>query len=165
VRTPVELRIPIPDAAKAGDRVQVYTDFGSGTVDMTAPLLADPAPLFPSGSRRVQTAKDFPAKGAAKSGRPAARLSETASTISDFKQGSKAFRKVIEVRVFVPPGYGTFRFYAQLVDAAGNVQGGTLPLIEVFLSGVNPPPVRSFALASYDSGADQLTFNVERNEE
>lgn len=163
---PVELRIPIPDAAKSGDAVQVYTDFGTGTIDMAQPLLAEPAPVFASGQRRALTAKDYSAKGSARTGRPPARLREATGSISDFKKGPKnAFQPFLEVVVRVPAYYGNHKFAAQMVDSAGNAQGGTLPEITVFLSSPNPPGVRSFELAGYDAGLNQVTFNVTRNSE
>jgi hypothetical protein len=161
----VELRIPIPDAAKAGDRFQVYTDFGTGAIELSSPLLPEPVAIFPGGERRATTAKTFSAKGSAKSGRPAVRIREGAASISSLKLGPKAFRPFLEVVVRVPFGYRNFKFAAQLLDAAGNPQAAPLEEITVFLSGANPPSMRSFELAGYDAGIDQLTFNVSRNDE
>lgn len=161
----MQLRVPIPDAAKAGDRMQIYSDFGDGSIDLSRPLLPEPVEIFAGAARRVLKAKDYPAKGSAKSGRPPARLSEALGTIGDFKKGSKAFRPYVEIVVHVPAAYGNHKFAAQLVDTAGNAQGGTLPETTVFVSAPTPPGVRSFELAGHDSGTDQVTFNVTRNTE
>lgn len=43
----VTLRVPIDVDWDAGDRLQVYSDFGSGTIDTTKPLVVRGPDMFP----------------------------------------------------------------------------------------------------------------------
>jgi hypothetical protein len=162
---PVEIRVPVPASAKAGDRLQIYTDFGTGTVDLNQPLLVEPILLLRDATRRVQTFKDSGLKGEMKSGRPAPRSRERLGTLSGFASGLREFRQTVEAVVHVPAAYGPHKFAARIVDAFGNAQEGPLPEVTVFLSSLHPPGLRSFALADYDSENDRITFSVSRNSE
>lgn len=163
MRTPVTLRIIVPDDADAGDGVQVYTDFGSGTIDTSRPLLAKPAPIFGADTGRFKRFADFSMSRTFPTQRPGT-LRETLGDLA-FTKGLVEFARYVDVTVQVPPNYGMHLFAGQLVDAAGNEQGGLLPEIAVFVSSSEPPTVRRFAFAGYDAGTDRVTFEVAANSE
>ncbi len=162
--TAVTVRIPVPARADGGDALQLYSDFGSGTVDLTRPLLAKPVAVFGAYTHRTPRASRYSAQGSPRTGRPG-QLMESAATQIDPKGGLKLFSEYVELTVFIPPVYGWVTFAARLVDAAGNEQSGTLPEIAVFVSASDPPTLRRFDFAGYDAAADGVTFSFELNHE
>ena len=157
--TAVTVRIPVPTRADGGDALQVYSDLGDGSVDLTRPLLAMPVPIFGPYTHRTAIASRYAAQG-----RPG-QLMENAATQTDPKGGLKKFFEYVEVTVFIPPVYGWVLFAARVVDAAGNEQPGTLPEIAVFVSSSDPPTLRRFEFAGYDAVADRVSFGFEVNSE
>ena len=163
---PITLRVPYPSAADAGDRLQIYTDFGTGTVDHAKPLLARPIELFPGetkrfaghgteayGQSRYGIGRASPPKGP---GHGAERYGST-------PHGSVP--RSIDLVVEVPPAFGTHKFEVELQDSEGNAQGGSLPQLAAMVSGTRPPTLSSFAYDSYDDVNDLIQFTFTRNTE
>jgi len=161
---PVELRIPIPEGADAGDGLQVYSDFGDGTIDLARPLLARPAALFEAIVTRTKDFGGQGLRGTFPTGRPPTRLSEMFGR-QPFGKGMTEFIRYVDVTVHLPAAYAMHKFAGQIVDAAGNAQGGTLPEIAVFVAATEPPTLSRFELESYDAVNDQAVFAFERNTE
>lgn len=159
----IKLRIPYPETADAGDALQVYTDFGSGTVDTTKPLLASPLPLFPGKIKR----SDGFGTGIMGLHRLDGRLPPMKHT--SFGQttfGVTPMGQVppyVDVVVYLSPAFGKFKFAVEIVDAEGNKQIAAMPVIERMVAATDPPPLESFAYGSYDGMADTFTFNFTRN--
>jgi len=166
MRTTVKIRVPVPAEADAGDRVQVFTDFGTGTIDTSRPLLKHPKAVFRGARKR------FGGHGTESYGESAYGLGRQGPDPGP-GHGSEIYGvtpygvpvETIEVTVSVPPAYGLHKFSARMLDAMGNLQGAALPEVTVFVSSVQPPGLRSFAFASFDSGARTATFTFARDSE
>jgi len=164
--TAVRLRVVIPRQADAGDGLQIYSDFGTGTVNMSRPLLAAPAALLES---TVQRSRGYGtgAHGKAVHGMerwPRARLSGHGRE-NYGKDPYAVMQRVMDVSVLMPPLYALVKFAGQIVDAAGNAQGGLLPEIELFLSAEEPPTLRRFEFSEYDAENDRVSFAIAENTE
>lgn len=166
MRTTVKLRMPYPDGADAGDRVQVFTDFGSGTIDLTRPLLKHPKAIF-RGARKRFAGHGSESYGESSYGTgrqaPEPGPGHGAEVYGVTPYGTTP--RTMEVAVTMPPAYGVHKFSARMVDAMGNPQGAALPEVEVFVSSVNPPGLRSLAFASFNAGTRAATFNFVRDSE
>ncbi len=166
MKTAVKLRVPYPDDADAGDALQAYSDFGTGTIDTGRPLLKAPAALFSGAVQRFEghggevygesTYGDGLAQPIAGGGHGDEIYGETA-------YGDAAAAR--ELIVQVPPAFGMHKFSVQLLDAEGNPQGAALPEIEAMVSSTDPPSLSSFEFDSYDTGGDVLTFRFARDTE
>ncbi len=153
----VILPIPIADGWDAGDRLQVFTDWGDGTIDTSTPLLARPLNIFPGQQRAKPLGRQPVGRGRVgdhKASRPRRGLGRT--RIGRTPVGTTP--AVIHVPVDVPPAFATWKFAAQVVDVNGNVQSEDPAEISAVVSGTEPGPLASFALDSYDDGTDQATF-------
>jgi hypothetical protein len=159
----VTLTVEIDEAWRASDRLQVYTDFGDGSIDTTKPLLSRSLETFPDDIRQTvhhegygdEPYGDVPYGGAeAVSSGPHGYGDDP---YGDVEYGG-ALRHV-EVDVLVPQAHGTWKFAVKAIDGAGNAQGA-LQEFTLFVSGTDPEPVASFAFDSYDSGDDVVTFDV-----
>lgn len=155
----VTLAVPYDDAWDAGDRLQVFTDFGSGTIDVSKPLLSRAVEIFP---------RQFPSRplglqplgvgraGDGKAGRPPGKAGRTILGVTPLGTAPP----LLDVAVDAPPVFGTWKFSARCVDRYGNVQAASLAEATVCLSATDPTPVATFTLAGYDAGTDVVTFNV-----
>ena len=160
----ITLRVPIADTWDAGDRLQVYTNFGSGAIDTDRPLLSRPAEIFPG---------KWPAKGYGRqpygrgrhgdhrAGRRRGGLEPTTYCRTAYGRTPAT----MTVKVEVPADFGMYKFAATVVDRFGTVQEGSLQEIETIVSGAEPAPLKSFARAGYDGQTDIVTFDFERNVE
>ena len=158
----VDLWIKVEDDWRAADTIQVYTDFGSGTIDEDKPLLAVRAAIFPEDFRdRVWSGGygDNPS-GEVPYGEAGATASYDegygADPYGDVPYGET--ERKIKIPVAVESAYGTWKFAARVYDGAGNPQGALVEFSQ-FMSGENPPPLASFAYSSYDSGTDIVSFS------
>lgn len=157
----VDLRVELIPAWRASDRAQIYTDFGSGTIDTDNPLLKTPAALFPDDPRdRVANAGygEEP-YGRAPYGHERA-VSEPLQGYGGDQYGEVIYggqTRTVVIPVQIPQAYGSWKFAAQAVDGAGNLQGALSEFTQ-FVSGEDPPVLASFAFSSYDSGSDKVTF-------
>lgn len=151
------LPIPIDADWDAGDRIQVYTDWGDGTIDLSRPLLARPMDVFP-GQQRAKPLGQQPVGagrvGDFKANRPRRGLGRTRVGMTPVGTTPS----VIDVPVDVPPAYGTWKFAAQVVDVHDNVQAEAPAEISAVVSGTEPPPVATLLLIIYSPGTDQATF-------
>jgi len=166
MRTTVKIRVPIPEGADAGDRLQVFGDFGSGTIDLNRPLLARPVAVFRGARKR------FGGHGTEVYGESVHATGRQGLDPGP-GHGSEIYGvtpygtvpETMEVAVSVPPSYGLHRFAVRLLDQMGNPQGAALPEVTVFLSSTAPPGLASFAFDSFDSGPRTATFVFARDSE
>jgi len=166
MKHPVVLRIPYPSDADGGDAVQVYSDFGSGTIDTTRPLLPVPVPLFPgrttrfSGLRSVRLGRT----GFAPFTPPPLRAADMASVIHGVTPypPTTPYREVV---VMIPPGFGDYQFQARLTDENGNEQAANFPAITAIVSATTPPTMRRIELGGYDPVGDAVTIDYLKNTE
>ena len=166
MRPAIKIRVPYPAGADAGDRIQVFSDFGSGTIDLDRPLLAQPKAVFRGARKR------FAGHGTEVYGES---LHGTGRQAPDpgLGHGSEIYGvtpygtvpETMEIAVTVPPSYGAYKFSARLLDAMGNPQGAALPEVTVFVSSVQPPGLATFAFVSLDAGARTATFGFTKNRE
>jgi len=158
----INLQLQVHSTWRSADRVQVYTDSGTGTVDADSPLLPVARPLFPFDplDRVAEGGYGVSPYGVAGYGGGPVGCGQSGYGIAPYAEGPYAGSyEVAHVTVAVIPGYGDWIFAAQAIDGAGNEQG-ELQEFTKFLSGENPPPLSAFAYSSYDSGTDTLTFGV-----
>ena len=166
MRTAVKIRVPYPDGADAGDRIQVFTDFGSGTIDLNRPLLAQPKAVFRGARKRFAGhGTEVYGESAYATGRqaPDPGLGHGAEIYGVTPYGTVP--ETMEIAVTVPPAYGLHKFSGRLMDAAGNPQGAALPEVTVFVSSVQPPGLATFEFVSFDAGTRTATFGFTKNKE
>lgn len=159
----VTLKIPVVAGWRALDGVQVFTDYGTGTIDTDRPLLATPRRLFPKEKRdRVKHGgHGSAAYGASPAGEVTAVPQRRSGHASD-PHASVAYgagKDYAELMVMVPQDYGAWKFAARVEDGAGNQQGSLVELTH-FISGEEPLIPGTFAYSSYDSGTDVVTFSL-----
>ena len=158
------LRVPIDDGWDAGTRLQVYADFGSGTVDTDTPLLARPFEVFP-GQHALRGHGEQPyGRGRVGDGKAARPVTGVGRAIYGRTPYGSA-PPFVEVPVNVPAAFGQWKFAVKAVDGAGNAQSAGLNEIEAVVSGTEPPPVKSFALHSIHLITGQATFDFTLTEE
>lgn len=155
----ITIRFPYDNGWDAGDRVQVFCDFGSGTIDVSKPLLSRAVELFP-GKTRARGFGQQPLGvgrfGDGKAARPPGALGRTIFGVTPFGTAPPLFGVVVDA----PPVHGAWKFAARAVDRFGNVQAASLAEKSVYLSATDPTPIGRFALASYDAGTDVVTFDL-----
>lgn len=160
----VTLRVPIHEDWDAGDRLQIYTNFGSGEVDTDKPLLRRPVEIFP-GQQRSRGLGRQPVGigrvGDFKAARPRRGLGTTRAGVTPVGTTPA----VIEVTVDLPAAFGKWKFAAKAIDRHGNVQSGDLEVIEAVVSGTEPPPLEAFSYNGYDSETDQVSFDFSKGAE
>lgn len=160
----VILRVPIEDDWDAGARLEVFTDFGHGSVDYTRPLLQRGLDLFPGqhGGRGVGVQPVGVGRvGDHKAARPAVGIGSSIVGITPVGTAPS----YVEIPVSVPAAFGAWKFAVRAVDGQGNVQSEEAVESTVLVSGTEPPPLRTFALDSYDAIKDRLTFWFSRETE
>ena len=154
----VRILIPVAPEWAGGERLQVYTDFGDGSIDLTRPLLADPVEVVPGGLEPGGYGVD--AYGDAPYGHGGAEATAGGGYgLSPYGDAPYGMGEVV-VEVFVPvrAAYGVWKFAAQAVDRAGNEQSGGLVEVSEVVSATDPPRLDTFGLASYAAGI--ATFDV-----
>jgi hypothetical protein len=164
VKQTVTLRVPIDDDRDGGDRMQVYTDLGTGTVDTAKPLLSRGAEVFPGYPPGEGLGDDPIGEYAIGDSRPPLRR----TGIGEEELGNDPIGEGTaerEIDVNVPAGFGRLKFAVEVADAYGNVQAGAAQEVTVLVSGTEPSPLRSFTFGSYDAPSDQVTFSFARNAE
>lgn len=157
----LDLLVEIDPSWRPLDRLQVFTDFGTGTIDTDRPLIFRPRRIFPADShdrvRRLGYGEE--PYGLQPYGAEGAVVDRVHGygwdPYGEVEYGGTT--KHVVVPVEIPQAYGTWKFAAQTIDGAGNEQGA-LTEFSRFVSGENPPPLASFVYTSYDSGSDKLTF-------
>lgn len=160
----VTLRVPIESSWDGGTRLQVYCDKGTGTVDPTKPLLARPVAVFPGQHAAVGLGRQPVGRGRVGDSKPARKRRGLGRTRVGITPVGRT-PPVIDITVHVPPAFGTWKFAVQAIDRDGNVQTDALQEIAAVVSGTEPAPPKSFAMASYDSGSDQVTFDFSTDAE
>jgi len=159
----VRLRVPIEDGWRSTFTVQVYTDFGDGSIDTTRPLLGRRVRVFPAD---VQDAERNPGYGGEIYGQ---RVYGAGRAVDRPRRGygfnpygqveyGRASRYAL-IDVSVPQGYGSWKFAAKVYDGAGNAQGALVEFTQ-FVSGENPPPLSAFSLSSYTKVTDKVVFTI-----
>jgi len=160
----VTLRVPVQAGWRASDRLQVFSDVGSGSLDADNPLLTCPLAMFPNDVRSDVTHGGWGADpwGSVPWG--------GVEPVSPFSGGWGAdpwgsvpwggAKPFIEVRVWIGEDFADYKFAAQAIDGAGNVQGSLVEFTHL-VSGENPHTLKSFALDSYDAETDTITFTFE----
>lgn len=157
-RVAVQVRVKLDPTWRVGDKVQVYTNFGSGEIDTDHPLLPEPIEMFPG---------DEPDLGLGQGEMGAGRLGDVGPPshhtggLGDLPLGEGALGEdepYVTVTVYVDDAFGVWKFAAQAVDEAGNVQGDALEEIEALVSGEDPPALIAFTFSEYDDVNDQAKF-------
>lgn len=158
----VNLRIPVDDSWRAGDTLQVYTDFGTGTIDTDQPLLPRRIAAFTEKRAELGYGEfDIHAVPYGLERAPSQRSGGYGDQpYGDGVDGYGGGQPYVEVTVEVDETFGAWKFAAEVADAAGNVQADALTEITHLVSGEDPDPADSFAFNSYDSGNDQCVFDV-----
>lgn len=163
-RQTIQLRIAIDDAWDAGDRIQVYTDFGTGSVDLTKPLLPQAFDVFP-GEEPSQGYGVQPyglgRVGDFKADRPHQGIGSAIYGVTPYGTAPP----FVEVEVDVAAGFGNWKFAIQIVDRDGTPQGGALQEISAVVSGTDPSPLCRFTFNNHDAPSDQVTFDITVNTE
>jgi len=161
MRTLVTIRVLIPEGADVGDAVQVYTDNGTGTVDLNAPLLARAARIVPAAGKRSGGYGSVPYGRARYGSQKLAPQRQASLATTTFGRGAYGRTPdFLEVTVPVLPGFGTRKFAARLVDEEGNAQGAAAPETAVLLSSIEPPTMRSFAFDSMQGSRARFAIAV-----
>lgn len=166
MKTTVTVRVPYPADADAGDLVQIYSDFGSGTLDLSKPLLAAPVALFAGREKRSTGLGSRPIeRGVFGTQKSTPRQTATfGNTIID-RTPFGSTPDFLEVDVLIPAAYGLWKFGAQIVDEEGNAQAGAPAERAAVVAGTQPPDVARIALASFDKAANKITFDLTLNAE
>lgn len=157
-RVPVQLRVKLDPAWRVGDGVQVYTNYGSGEIDTDRPLLHEPAEVFPGQLRSRGLGRGRLGEGSIGGAKPTA-----------FHKGGLGFMPLgigplggsepyVTITVYVDDAFGVWKFAAQAVDEAGNIQGDALEEIEALVSGEDPPALLAFTFSEYDDVNDKAQF-------
>ena len=157
----ITVRVPVNDAWDASDRLQVYTDFGSGTIDLTKPLLSRQSGLFTGQHPARGVGRQPVGRGRVGSG----KASRARGGVGRTRVGRTPVGRTppfVDLIVDVPAEFGTWKFAVGAVDRDGTVQSGGLQETSLVVSGTDPPPLASFAFDSYDGGNDQVTFDIEQ---
>ncbi|MEK6798033.1 MAG: hypothetical protein AABZ12_03630 [Planctomycetota bacterium] len=156
--TAITLRVPYPADADVGDRIQAYTDKGSGTVDFGKPLLARPAAMFAEGTERFHGyGREVYGDGCYGLGFAAPQDGgHGEETYGDTDYAETA--ATAEITVQVPAAYRSHKFAVKLIDAEGNVQGGAAPEIAAMVASTDPPETESLSFDSYAGGRVKLAF-------
>ena len=160
----IRLRVPISDTWDAGDRLQVFSDFGGGEIDTDRPLLARPVEVF---------AGQWPAKGLGRQPLGVGRLGDGRASRARTGLGKTILGVTpcgttppyLEVVVEVPAAFGNWKFAAAAVDRFGTVQAGSLQEVEAVVSATDPAPLQRIDLADYDGETDVVTFDLALNAE
>ena len=157
-RVAVQLRIKIADAWRAGDKVQVYTNFGSGEIDTDHPLLSEPVEILPG----VEPFAGFGGGefGGGVYGDSRAPMMHTGG-FGDMPMGQGAFggsEPYVTVTVYVDDAFGVWKFAAKSVDKAGNLQEDALEEIDALVSGEEPPALTAFTFSEHDDVNDKAKF-------
>lgn len=158
----VDLRVEVDPTWRATDRIQVYTDRGTGTVDANVGLLRAPQRIFPDDQRDGVAHLGYGEEPYGK----VPYSHERGVTGRDHGYGQDRYGevgygetvRVVIVAVDIPQAYGNWKFAAEAVDGAGNVQGALVEFTQ-FVSGEDPPPLASFAFSSYNGGSDKVLFS------
>ena len=158
----VLLKVGIPEGWDAGDRVQVYTDFGTGSVDLTKPLLARAFDVFPREHPARSYGRQPYGRGRLGDGKAPRRTTGIGRTIHG-KTPYGTAPPLVKIPVQVPAAFGTWKFAVRVVDQAGNPQSAALEVITAVVSGTEPPPLASFTFDSYDAETDQVIFAFTRS--
>lgn len=161
----VSLQVQIDPTWRPSDRLQIYTDSGSGTVDDSAPLLATPAEIFPDEARDLVefgghgswSHGSVPHGGAISVASPDKLKGHGSWPHGSVPHGGGPAYAVIEVQI--PQAFGDWKFSAEAIDGAGNVQGALSEFTQR-VSGEDPLPLTSFSFSSFNIGTDTATFAV-----
>lgn len=156
-RVPITLRIPVDPSWTAGHHLQVYCDFGLGEIDTDRPLLARPLEVFPG---------EIEPAGYGESAYGEVPYGDLAPSLGTGGYGDQGYGEApygggddyVEAVVYVDDDYGSYAFAAYAIDAEGNEQSDPLDVIEVFVSGREPPMLSGFAFSGYDKGTDTAAF-------
>ena len=160
----VLLTVAIDDSWDAGDRLQVFTDFGDGSIDLTRPLLKRTFDVFPGQQPAQAYGRQPYALGRHGDNLASRPPSGIAGTIYGTTPHGGAL-VAVEVPVVVPPEFGSWKFAARVVDAAGNVQSAAAAELSVLVSGTDPAPPAGFVFDSYDTPSDRVTFTFSKDAE
>ena len=158
----VVLRVPIESDWRAGDQLQVFTDWGDGSIDTSKPLLTRAVRIFPDDPRTTAANPGYGQEryGSTPYGGSAPRSRRKDRGFGHDRYGGHAYghcTAFLRVPVQITPGYGTWKFAARVADGAGNEQGA-LQEFSQFVSSENPPPLAAVAFSGYDEGTDKVTL-------
>ena len=155
----VTLMVPLASSWPAEATLELYTNGGSGEVDLTDPLWARALPtgrhvrqpkglgLDPLGEMPLGlTGPDYVAE----------TLGLGEIPLGDGPLGESI--EIAEVEVQVEQGCGMYKFAAKVRDGEGNFQGDAAVEFDHFVAGTDPPQLKSLTYGSYDSENDQCSF-------
>lgn len=161
-RMTVSLHIEVDPAWRTSDRLQIYTDKGTGTVDTAVELLTEPVAIFPDDARDLVEHAGYGEDpygetpyGGEEVAAPDGGYGE--APYGEVPYGEDPWMVIVEIQI--PQAFGNWKFSAQVIDGAGNPQGALTEFTQ-FVSGEDPPQLASFNFASFNSGTDKVTFNV-----
>ena len=152
----VSLAIEVDATWRTGTRLQLYTDWGTGTIDATQPLLARAAEVWPGYGPSGGFAVDRFGERGFFDGLPPIRRGffDAPFALYPFCE-EPAFRRL---EVLLPAAYANWSFAAKAIDLVGNEQDAELAESEALISGTQPPAVHRWAFESWDNANSQITF-------
>lgn len=157
-RVAVQLRVKLDSTWRVGDRLQVYTNFGSGAIDTDNPLLPEPVEILPGVERFAGLGGGHLGSGALGESR-APTLHTGGLGNMPLGQGELGGSEPhVTVTVYVDDAFGVWIFAAGSVDEAGNLQEDALEEIEALVSGEEPPALTAFTFSEHDDVNDKAKF-------
>ena len=156
----LELRVPCDDDWEADDRIQVYTDYGTGVLDTDAPLLSRAVAMFPG--------VHFPGGYGGNDYGSVDYGSEHPTWPHTGGYGDHAYGELdygaddpyIVIPITIEDAVGDWIFGVAVVDGAGNSQSGAIAETTYHVSGEDPTPAGTFVFSAYVSESDQCEFTI-----
>lgn len=159
-RSLLTLRVPVDGTWDGGTRLNVFTDYGTGVVDTSQALNADPIEVFP-GQVEARPFGRQPFGVGRMDGLP----SRTHRRFEDEILGRYAFgatpEEFIDIEVPVSASFGFWKFQVQAVDRTGTAQTDALVEVTAVVSSTQPPPPTNFVQSAYDAVNDLFTFTFD----
>lgn len=153
----IDVRVEVDPDWTFGTRLQIYADFGDGSVDATRALL--PKTFDPYVGKQDPGGYGTVPYGSVPYGHVVDHFK--GDGYGEYGYGDQPYGEAvasITVPVRIPDAYGTWIFSPEAIDAAGNVQTDALDEFTIVVSGRNPAPLRSVTLQSVAAGIAAWTF-------
>lgn len=156
-------QIEVDTSWEADYTVQIFTDFGDGSIDESTPLFEQALALFPGvafpGGYGETPYGDGPygGEGAVFANTGGYGDGPYGETEGGYGEGASY------VEAFVPielDAVGDWLFGVKVYDNAGNVQSAAITEFTFHVSSEDPDPPKTFSYGSYNSGTGVFTFNV-----
>ncbi len=158
MRQAIRFKVPVDEGWDAGDRLQVFTDGGTGAIDLTKPLLVRGHDVFPGrdrlggvGRRPVGVGR----VGDSRAARPRGGIGRTRVGVTPVGTAPPFVTVVVDV----PAAFGAWKFAVQAIGADGVVQSAALVETTIVVSGTDPDPLDSLTINGFDQPSSVLTFD------